>query len=171
MGTNFDEDPDTTSRSGKKRQLEVVQKLAKDLVDLSPGDFSFIDLDPEIRLQVEATRKIKAHGARRRQLRFLCGFIAAADLVSLQYAMDNFKVGKRADAELFHSLEVFRDRLIADDATVVAEIKDLFPKCNLKELKRLTDQGQHEAKDRGKPGAAYRALFRYLRQASAADKP
>lgn len=163
MRAKVTSEADANSRTGKKRALEVIQKLAKDLVDLNEGDFTSLDLDEEVRKQVEFTRSLTSHTAKRRQLRFLARFLADTDHLSVQRSMALLKTGKREGNDRFKKLEEYRERLIKGDEATVEEIGNDLPGCDLKQLRKLQLQSQKELKE-SKGVTAARALFRYLRQ-------
>lgn len=156
---------DVTSRTAKKRALAIIEKMTKELVDLNAGEFAALELDPDIRLQVQVTKDLKDHTAKRRQLRFLCRFIAESDYLAVQRALALLKSGKRADADHFQSLEAYREQLIAGDAATVDEIVKLLPNSDPKQLRKLQLLAQKELQ-LGKKVTEARVLFRYLRLAA-----
>ena len=73
----------------------------------------------------------------------------------------------RADAAAFHSLEALRDDLLSAGLPGIASIVARFPEADRQHLRQLVLQHQREMKA-GKPPAASRKVFRYLRDLSEA---
>lgn len=156
---------DPNSRTGKKKFLATIHKIALELMAMNDGNFAAIELDDDIRKQIQFTRDLKSPIAKRRQLRFLCRYIAEGDFESVVKAVEGLRVGKTADSEHFQDLESYRERLIAGTEATIDEIMELIPGCDPKELRRQQLQCQQELKE-SKGVTAARALFRYLRKAS-----
>ncbi len=165
MREKYPSKADPNSKSGKKRAQEVIQKLTKELVDLKDGEFAALEIDADLRDEIQVARDLKSPPARRRQLRYLAHQVADGDVESLQAALDKLKAGKRSDAEDFQKLEILREQIVAGDESTVLQICADLPNCDPKNLRKLQLQSQAELKV-GKSVTAARALFRYLRQVS-----
>lgn len=159
------EHPLKISKSAQKSLLKGIQHMADDLVNLSVGDLRNFPLEPELRTLIEETRKITAHSARRRQLRYLSKRLNGFDLTLVRKALAALKSGKNADNERFHELEVFRDRIVSGAVDVIEEVMIRFPHADAKELTKLQSNIKREA-DQGSAPTAAKALFRYLRKLS-----
>ncbi len=157
--------PSRISKSAQKSLLKGIQQMADDLVNLSAGELKNFPLEPELRTLIEETRKITAHSARRRQMRYLSKCLNGFDLTLVRKALLLLKSGKNADNDRFHELEVYRDRIVSGGLEVVEEVLVRFPHADAKELARLQSNIKREAEQGAAPTAA-KALFRYLRKLS-----
>ena len=59
------------SKSARKRAYIALQKLGEELITLRESDLQAMPLDEELRDAVLEARRIKAHGALRRQKQYL----------------------------------------------------------------------------------------------------
>ena len=59
------------SKSARKREYLALQKLGEDLISLKPSELDSLPLDDNLRDAVEEARRIKAHGALRRQKQYI----------------------------------------------------------------------------------------------------
>ena len=64
-------DPDYKSRTRKKNEARALQRLGKQLVALSTGQLETLALPDELLAAIELARKIRSHGARRRQIQYI----------------------------------------------------------------------------------------------------
>lgn len=152
------------SRSAKKRAARAVEGLAERLMNLADADFRRLPLAGEIRRELEEARRIKAHSARRRQLKHLAGLLRRDD-ESRQKAegfLTLLDLGRHRDAERFHQLEELRERLCASESreAALAEAERTLPGIDLARVRRLAEAAQGGADKR-----VFRELFRLLRAA------
>ena len=59
------------SKSARKREQLALQKLGEELVGLKQGDLNSLSLDESLLEAVMEARRIKAHGALRRQKQYI----------------------------------------------------------------------------------------------------
>ena len=59
------------SKSARKREFLALQKLGEDLISLKESDLLEIELDEDLLEAVLAARRIKSHGALRRQKQYI----------------------------------------------------------------------------------------------------
>lgn len=59
------------SKSARKREFIALQKLGEDLIALQESDLRLIGLDEDLLEAVLDARKIKSHGALRRQKQYI----------------------------------------------------------------------------------------------------
>jgi ribosome-associated protein len=152
------------SKSALKRQSTALQKLGESLVALSDKELARIPIADEQLLNViHEVRRINTRSARRRHLQYLGKLMRAVDPEPLVQALDNLHRERREEAGAFHALEEWRDRLLADGDDAVQALLDQYPQANRQQLRQLIRQ-HHREIDTGKPPAASRKLFRYLRE-------
>ena len=129
-------------RSRRKREAAVLKDLGDELVRLPEAELALLPLDEKLRDAIELARRITAHGgaARQRQL-----------------------IGK-----ILRRIETWRNRLVAEGEPAVAALLATEQSLDAPQLRRLVETARHEA-SLGRPPAAARELFRWLRETLAAD--
>jgi ribosome-associated protein len=143
---------------------KVVEQLAERLMNLADADFRRLPLTGEIRREIEEARRIKAHSARKRQLKHLAGLLRRDD-ESRQEAegfLTLLDLGRHQDAERFHQLEELRERLCDPESREAAldEADRTLHGIDLAKVRRLAEAAQG-----GTDKRAFRELFRLLRRA------
>lgn len=144
------------SRSQTKKAGDRSAKLARILMEMKPALLGKLGLGEEIREAVDRARAITSQQARRRAERTLAGDLRGIDLVELTSRIETVGTGNDPGIQFFHTVERWRDRLIAEG---LAGLKE-FP-VEDEELPRLIDAAQRE-RDTGKPPGSARKLFRHL---------
>jgi len=66
-----------------------LQKLGEQLVDLSPEQLDKIDVSDDLRNAAIVAGKIKSHGARRRQLKYIGTLMRDIDPEPIRNALEN----------------------------------------------------------------------------------
>lgn len=84
-------DPQDKSRTRKKNEDRALQRLGEQLVTLPPGRLKRLELPDELLEAVEFARKIKSHGARRRQIQYIGVLMRHIDPQPIQAALDRLR--------------------------------------------------------------------------------
>jgi ribosome-associated protein len=162
MNDIFNEKETSLSRSAKKRAAKSVEDLAARLADLAAADFRRLPLDGELRRELEAARSIKAHGARKRQIKHLAGLLRRDDenREAAEGFLADLDLGRHQDAEHFHLLEELRERLCDPlrREAAMEEVRQSLPDLDLAKVRRLAEAAQSRTDKR-----AFRELFRLLK--------
>lgn len=159
-----DDGDDSPSRSQRRRDALAVFDLAERLVGLTDAQLAQVPLDDDLRDEVEKTRLVTQHIARKRQIGYLAKQMRRHedDLPAIRAALDHDRqIARRETAEL-HRLEVWRDRLIDEGDDALSELLNLFPAADRQHLRQLSRQARVERHD-NRPPHAFRELFRELR--------
>ena len=151
------------SRSQLKREAEALQALGAELVKLSESKLAEIPMPERLRDAVMEARRIKSHGALRRQMQFVGRVMREIEAEPIQQALERLRSRDRTAASRFHQLEQWRDRLIDEGDKALAEWLDEHPESDRQHLRQLVRNAAKEKKT-GKPAGAGRALFRYVRE-------
>ena len=112
---------DKPSRTDLKRESTELQKLAVQLLDLPMSAMQGLALGERLHDALEAVRHISDFEGRRRQMQYLGKLMRLADastLLAIRAALDEQRGGSAEQAALLHQSEQWRDRLIADDASL-----------------------------------------------------
>ena len=150
------------SKSQRKRDARSLQALAEELVRLSPSELEGVPLTPELGDAVVAGREL-SRGAYRRQIRYIGRLLRDADSEPVRRAVDHLKSASHADKARLKRLERWRERLLAEGDTAVAELLDEYPQADAQQLRQLL-RNAHREQAAGRAPRSHRQLFRFLRE-------
>ncbi|MCB1855439.1 MAG: DUF615 domain-containing protein [Pseudomonadales bacterium] len=155
---------DGPSKSELKRRMHALQRLGETLTGLSDKQLQQLPIDNERLLQViREARSIRSHSARRRHLQLLGKLMREVDPQPIENALRELDRGHRDRTDAFHQLESLRDEMLAAGPAGVELATARWPRADRQQLRLLLLQHQRESQG-GKPPAASRKLFRYLRE-------
>lgn len=154
---------DGPSKSQRKREALALVDLARELVEMKASRLAGIPLPTQLAEAVAAGRAIRAHGGRKRQIKYIGKLLRDADTAPILAALDSEHRQTRAEADALHHLEALRERLLAGGDAALGEVLAEFPTADRQHLRALTRQAQSERAS-AKPPRAARQLFRYLRE-------
>ena len=164
-----DSDFEKPSKSALKRQMTALQKLGEAMVELSDRELERMPIEnPRLREVIIEARGIRSNSARRRHMQLLGKLMRNVDPEPLQQAMDELHQRRQGDARAFQELESWRDRLLAEGDAAVEPLLEQWPAADRQQLRQLVRQHRKESES-GKPPAARRKLFRYLRELAEND--
>jgi ribosome-associated protein len=92
-GGNLEKDPEYKSRTRKKNEDRALQRLGEQLVALPPGQLKTMELPDELLTAIEFARKLKNHGARRRQIQYIGALMRHIDPQPIETALDRIRSG------------------------------------------------------------------------------
>ena len=81
------------SRTQKKKEDQALQRLGEQLVALQPSLLESMDLPDELLENIKFARKIKSHGARRRQIRHIGAVLRHMDTQSIETGLEHIRSG------------------------------------------------------------------------------
>lgn len=164
--TELDEADYGPSRTQQRREALAVLVLAQQLVDLQPSRLAKLDLPDDVRREIDITRRITAHIARKRQLAFLAKVMRRyeeADFASVRAELGENREKQRQETAAMHRLEAMRDRLISEDESALSELITEHPQVDRQHLRSLVRQARIEKDTPNKPPRAYREIFQLLK--------
>lgn len=163
--TDFDaDDLQAPSKSARKRRMLALQDLGETLVTLSEKQLAALPVsDARLLLAIRECRTIRSHSARRRQLQFIGKLMRELDPVPIERALQDLDRQHRSASAAFHELETLRDAVLSDGLPGIEKILARWPGADRQHLRQLLLQHEREQRG-GKPPAAGRKLFRYLRE-------
>ena len=141
----------------------ALQKLGERLSGLSASHLARMPLSDDLLAALDEAKRIKSMNALRRHYRRLGKLLRHEDLESIRQVIDEMDHNHQASVARFHSLERWRDKLIDGDSAVFGEFLADFPAADRQHLRHLLQAVQRE-REKGDPPAAYRKLFKYLRE-------
>lgn len=79
------------SKSARKREYLALQKLGEELVTLRESDLLSMPLDEDLLEAVQEARRIKAHGALRRQKQYIGKLMRHVDPEPINAALERLR--------------------------------------------------------------------------------
>ena len=153
------------SRTQKKKEAHMLQKLGEQLLSLTTEQLNTIGLPVELHEAVLEAREMTSHGARRRQTKYVGALVREIDPQPIMDALANIQYGDFQKAAVFKQVEEWRDDLRQGNMQRIDEILKKCPSAQRQRLTQLTRNARTEyEKETGVK--ASRALFRYLRKVS-----
>lgn len=157
------------SKSELKRRMHALQALGASLVELGEGQLARIPIDSDELLEAIAeAKRIRSNSARKRHMQYIGKLMRDIDPAPIQRALDEIHEGRRQDAAALHDLESLRAQVLAAGPEGVEIVLQRWPRAERQKLRQLILQHQRES-TRGKPPAASRKLFKYLRELQSQD--
>lgn len=153
------------SRKQNRREALEVLALAEALVGLPDGRLAKLPVPDSLMPHIADTRRITSHIARKRQMAFLAKQMRREDEATLEALRDALDAGgeaARIDTARLHRAEHWRLRLLDEGDTALAALLDEYPNADRQKLRQLVRNALAE-RAKNKPPAAFRELFRELR--------
>ena len=159
-----DSEWDGPSKSALKRRMLALQELGESLVALSDKQLDQVPIDDDRLLAtIREARKIRSHSARRRHLQLIGKLMRGVDAEPIERALQAMQRKRQANADAFHQLERLRDEVLAAGLAGTELVVTRWPGADRQQLRQMILQFQRDSRH-GKPPAASRKLFRYLRE-------
>lgn len=150
------------SKTQKKKQMNDLQDLGVALTRLSADTLKSIGLPEDLLQAVLAHKKITSHSALKRQVQYIGRLMREVDPEPIAAYLSQLSGNNAAHNAYLQRLEIWRDRLITDDAALT-ELKSRLPELDVSALHTLIRNARRE-KAAARPPKAFRALFQQLRQ-------
>ncbi len=165
--TELDEEDYGPSRTQQRRDALAVLTLAGQLVELQPSRLAKLPLPDDVRREIDITRRMTAHGARKRQLAFLAKVMrryGEEEFSAVRAELGENREKQRQETAAMHRLESMRDRLIAEDEGALSELIAEHPQVDRQHLRSLVRQARVEKDTPNKPAKVYREIFQLLKE-------
>lgn len=156
------------SKTQLKAEARELRDLGQALAALPASRRKALDLPETLIESIARYNATRAHGAKKRELLYLGKQMRRIDPTPIREAVEAHAAGRQADAASLHRVERWRDALLEDDAAVTEWI-DAHPGCDVQQLRSLVRAARREAgvdDPEQRHGKNYRALFRFLREAT-----
>lgn len=159
--TDDESKPLPPSKTRRKREAHARQDIGERLVQLSEERLAAVDLTEDLRRAVLEAKRLRAHGARRRQLQYIGKLMRRAEVEPILAQLEAASQGVQTEAVLLHTVERWRARLLSDDAALTGFLED-YPQAQSQPLRALIRDARQEQREQQPPKSS-RALFRVLR--------
>ena len=161
QGNNMDEE-EGQSKTKRKQEMTDLQKLGAEIVTLKKSQIEQLNLPEQLLDAILEAKRLKQHEAIRRQMQFIGKIMRGVDAAPIQHQIDAWNGVNQQETARLHNLELWRDRLLAEDA-VLSEYLHAHPGCDAQQLRTLIRNTRKE-QAANRPLASFRALFRWLRE-------
>lgn len=148
------------NKSQQKRELKVLNKLGKELIELPAAKLSKIPLSEKMREAVDDGKRF-SRGALQRQLRRIATLMLSEDVAEIELALQKLKQPTAQQNREFKQLEAWRDQLVAGNESVITELFEKFTNVDSQHLRQLARNAQREQQQNKTPKSA-RLIFKYL---------
>ena len=154
------------SRSEQRRAALDVLALGERLATLTPTQLAKLPVPESLLPHIADTRRMTAHGARKRQVAFLAKQMRREDdevLDAIRDALDAGGDAARRETALMHRAETWRERLLAEGDEALSAFVEAHPDADRQRLRQLV-RSTLEERTRNKPPRAFRELFREVKE-------
>lgn len=152
------------SKSELKREMHRLQDLGKELLKLKTDDLNALQLSDPLVNALEEARRIKHREGLRRQMQFIGKLMRKESdeaIGRIEALFERLANQHRVHTQQQHLIEQWRDKMLAD-GTEIERFLEQYPDADRQWLRQITRQSAQETQ-RGKPPAAARKLFAYIR--------
>ena len=154
---------DRPSKSQLKRDSTALQDLGRELGELPRDRLREFDLPEKLLEALLAYQGITAHEGKRRQFQYIGKLMRDVDPEPLRAALERFSGASRDEVHDMHLAERWRERLLAEDAAVVAEFAGTYPRTDLQQLRTFIRNAKKE-REAAKPPRDFRKLYQLIRE-------
>lgn len=154
------------SKTALKAEDHARQELGVALSELPANRLATLEMPDDLRQAIRDYRAISAHGAKKRQRKFLGRLLRNMDIEAFEKEVENFAAGNKAEARALHQVERWREELIADDEALTRWMAE-HPDSDAQHLRSLVRAARkHDAATTPteRHGRAYRELFKFIRE-------
>ena len=150
------------SKSQRKRDARALQKLGTDLLNIPESEWSLMQLPENLVVALREAKRLRAHGALKRQLQYIGKLMRDIDPQPIQNYILQSRLDARQEVRKHQETEDWRDRLIAEGDQALEAFLEVHALADCQHLRQLIRQARKE-RAQNKPPRSGRALFRYIR--------
>jgi ribosome-associated protein len=150
------------SKSQLKRDAHALQKLGTGLLEIPESEWSQLNLPPDLVAALREAKRLRSHGARKRQFQYIGKLMRNIDPQPIQQYFERLRLKTRQQAQRHHEVEHWRTRLLEQGDPALETFMDQYTQADRQHLRQLIRQAKKELAE-NKPPKASRALFRYIR--------
>lgn len=151
------------SKSQVKRELTAITHFAGQLVDAGHQRLEGLGFPDRVITAIAEGEKIKAHGGRKRQIKFIGKLLRDVDDSVLEAARSSLNSEGLEEKQRESRITKLRDRLITEGDGALGEVLNDYPNADRQQLRQLIRKACREAAEEKNQGGA-KALLRELRR-------
>ena len=158
------------SKTRRKQASHDLQSLGEALLELADDHLGTLGLGEPLVDAIRASRRIKSHEARRRQMQLIGKLMRGADVELARAAVAERQLGRARDSLALHQAERWRAELLAGDEATT-RFAAAHPGADMQRLRALVRNARKDAASatEQRSGRAYRELFQFIREHEADD--
>jgi len=160
-----EEDDNWVSKSQRKRECDEVLALGEKMITLNQEELAQITMDDELRRAIDEAQRIKANSALKRQKHFIAKLMRGLDDETLAEQVERVTHKHDIYNAEFRRMEKWRDSIVENGDKGINAFLEQYPEADRHHLRQLVRNVVKE-KDNNKPPAAFRQIFKYIRQVS-----
>lgn len=149
------------SKSQVKRELSALQDLGRAMVGLSANALDILPISDSVRGAIIHARQLKM-AALARHLKHVGKLLRDEDVDAIRLTLTKLRLPRNQEVNTPHDVESWRDRLLADEDSVMDELRQRFTDIDWQHLRQLVRNAKKEEK-LGKAPKSGKLLFRYLK--------
>lgn len=150
------------SKSQKKRDADQLKKIGVELIALSLEKLDTLPLTDQLKQAILTAKKLKSHGAVRRQAQLIGKLMRAADHTDIIEKYEEILAEGSAKTAAFHEAEQWRDKLLHGGKEALTLYIDTVRPDDVQQLRQLIKKAIDDHTKERNTGAS-KALFRYIR--------
>ena len=151
------------NKSELRREALALQGLAKELSELHDSVWVSYKLSDDMLEELKELKQIQQHGAKKRQLKRVAKLLRGEDISAAQHAVENAKKQHADVNAAFHKVELWRNKLVAENRDALTEFLSLYGEVNAQELNQLVRNAKQELA-KGKSPKSSKLLFKLIRE-------
>lgn len=156
------EDLGYVSKAQLKREAQALRDLGAELAELSGEQLIRLNLPAQLHEALMAALAIDAHGARKRQIKYIGGLLSRLDPEPIKEALARLQSKSVQATRELHKIEQWRDRLLAQGDGALRQLLEHYPAADSQALRQLIRNAQKEHAA-GKPPKSARLLFKAVK--------
>ena len=157
-----DFEPLPVSKTRRKQEMHALQDMGEQLIQLDIKRLAELDLPETLADAILEAKRIRKHGALRRQRQLIGKLMRDVDPAPIQEKLDAWNGLSSQHTAWLHVLERWRERLLADELAL-GELGQKYPTADLQQLRLLTRNAEKE-RLANKPPKSFRMLFQELQK-------
>jgi ribosome-associated protein len=149
------------SKTQRKKQMDALQDLGRELVDLPNDKLKKIKLPEDLFNAITEYKRITSNGAKRRQAQYIGRLMREIDPDPIRAHLAASKGESAAHAAWLHQVERWRERLLEDDKAL-PQFVDAYPQADVQQLRTLIRNARKE-RDEARPPKHFRQVFQTIK--------
>jgi len=153
------------SRTQIKLAAQAVNDLGEQLAQMKAGDLARFDLTDEVKEAIALLQKLKKGPAYKRQKSYLGKLLRSDEplLAHIREVLARMELEGRQAQVVHKQVEQWRERLIEEGDSALADLFKQFPTADRQHLRALIRQAKEGDKNPQKADKARKALFQTLK--------